>query len=186
MHGDIVAAMPRWLRALSDVLSLRLRLQCPDAGNNRSDCLAISLFFLSLLLWKKQGKPPKRARIFSRCGTPKIPGKEGKNAQKSKEIPCNEKARKSKKARKGRSGQEFPTLASRKRCDFENAETLQFEIAPPRNHGDFLFLEVWAPSTCSCCLKGKNTAIWNLRFRNSAICDFIPRFFCGTCGKSCD
>ena len=24
----------------------------------------------------------------------------------------------------------------------------------------------------------KNVAIWNLRFRNAAICDFIPRFFC--------
>ena len=37
----------------------------------------------------------------------------------------------------------------------------------------------------------KNIAIWNLRFRKAAICDFIPRFsaiFCRihTCGESCD
>ena len=72
------------------------------------DCPQISrqtLIFLSLLFWTKQGKPPKKARILSLCRTPKIPWKEGKNAQKSKEIPCNEKTRKSKKARKGRSGQ---------------------------------------------------------------------------------
>ena len=49
--------------------------------------------FLSLLFWETQGKPPKKARIFSLCRTPKIPGKEGRNAQKSKEIPCNEKSK---------------------------------------------------------------------------------------------
>ena len=31
---------------------------------------------------------------------------------------------------------------SRKRCDFENVETLRFEIPPPRNRGDFLFQKV--------------------------------------------
>ena len=54
--------------------------------------------FLSLLFsLKKQGKPLKKTRIFSRCRTPKIPGKEGKNAQKSKEIPCNQKSKETKK-----------------------------------------------------------------------------------------
>ena len=53
--------------------------------------LAISLVFLSLLFWEKHGKPSKKARIFSLCWTPKIPGKEGQNAQKSKEIPGTEK-----------------------------------------------------------------------------------------------
>ena len=82
------------------------------------------------------------------------------------------------------------SLASRKRCDFENAETLRFEIAPPKKSGDFLFLKVWAPSTCRCCFTGKKHcdlefAIWkrsDLRF-HSAI---FLRFFCGTCGESCD
>ena len=32
-------------------------------------------------------------------------------------------------------------LASRKRCDFENAETLRFEIAPPKNRSDFFISE---------------------------------------------
>ena len=74
-------------------------------------------------------------------------------------------------------------LVSRKHCDFENAEMLRFEIVlPTEDRSDFLFLRVWAPSTCLCCLtikksQSKNIAIWNLRFRNAAICDFIPRFF---------
>ena len=63
-----------------------------------------TLIFFSLLFWKKQGKPPKKARIFSLLRTPKIPGKEGKNAQKARKFLATKKARKSKKARKGRSG----------------------------------------------------------------------------------
>ena len=70
-------------------------------------------------------------------------------------------------------------IASRKRCDFENAETLRVEIAhPPKNGSDFLFLKVWAPSTCLTVSQEKNIAIWNLRFRNAAIRDFMPRFCC--------
>ena len=52
-----------------------------------------SLIFLSLLFWKKARKTTQKARISSLCLTPKIPGKEGKNAQKSKEIPCNENSK---------------------------------------------------------------------------------------------
>ena len=40
------------------------------------------------------------------------------------------------------------TLAFRKR-------SLRFEIAPPKNRSDFLFLNVWAPSTCLCCFTSK-------------------------------
>ena len=58
-----------------------------------------TLIFFSLLFWKKQGKPPKKARTFSLLRTPKIPGKEGKNAQKSKEVPCNEKSKEIQKPR---------------------------------------------------------------------------------------
>ena len=48
---------------------------------------------------KFPGKPPKKARIFSLKRTPKIPGKEGKNAQKSKEIPCDEKSKEIQKSK---------------------------------------------------------------------------------------
>ena len=71
-----------------------------------------ALIFLSLLFWKKQGKLPQKARIFSRGWTPKIPGKDRKMLKKAKEIPCNKKkARKSKKARRGRSG-DLPKMLS--------------------------------------------------------------------------
>ena len=50
-----------------------------------------ALIFLSLLFGKSKENPPKKARIVSLCRAPKIPGKEGKNAQKSKEIPATEK-----------------------------------------------------------------------------------------------
>ena len=38
-------------------------------------------------------KTTKKARIFHRCRTPKILGKEGKNAQKSKEFLGKEKSK---------------------------------------------------------------------------------------------
>ena len=47
---------------------------------------------------------PQKSKGFSLCGTPKILGKERKNAQKSKENRKTKKARKSKKARIGGSG----------------------------------------------------------------------------------
>ena len=37
------------------------------------------------------------------------------------------------KFKESRSSPFFLSLASRKRCDFENAETPRFEIAPPKN-----------------------------------------------------
>ena len=46
------------------------------------------IFFV---LGEKQGKPPKNARIFSLLRPPKIPGKEGENAQRSKEIQKKQK-----------------------------------------------------------------------------------------------
>ena len=58
---------------------------------------------LSLLVWKRQGKPPKKARIFSLCRTPKSPEKRRENAQK-RTFLAKKRTRKSKKARKGRSG----------------------------------------------------------------------------------
>ena len=71
------------------------------------------------------------------------------------------------------------SLASRKCCDFENAETLRFEIAPPQNPLQFFIYESLGTFELSLLFhRHKNIAIWNLRFRNAAICDFIPRFFC--------
>ena len=49
---------------------------------------------------EKQGKPPKKTRIFLYVEPLKIPGKEGKNAQKKKrEIPCNEKSKEIQKSK---------------------------------------------------------------------------------------
>ena len=53
--------------------------------------VSLSLIFLSLLFWKKQGKPTQKSKDFFSVLNPRILGKEGKNDQKSKEIPCNEK-----------------------------------------------------------------------------------------------
>ena len=47
--------------------------------------------FLSLFFGKWPGKPPKKTRIFYSYRTPKIPGKEGENAQKNKEFLAKEK-----------------------------------------------------------------------------------------------
>ena len=52
-----------------------------------------TLFFFSLLFWKTARKTTKKARIFSLLRTPKILGKEGKNAQKSKELLGMEKSK---------------------------------------------------------------------------------------------
>ena len=46
-----------------------------------------ALSFLSLFFWKKARKTTKKTRIFYPHRTSKIPGKEGKNAQKNKEFP---------------------------------------------------------------------------------------------------
>ena len=45
-----------------------------------------TLIFFSLLFWKKARKTTKKASIFDPCQTPKTLGKEGKNAQESKDF----------------------------------------------------------------------------------------------------
>ena len=82
--------------------SLRSRT---GAGNrNRRNPLTLQ----SLLFWKKARVFPQKSKGFSLRGTPKILGKERKNAQKSKDNRKTKKARKSKKARIGGSGPFFP------------------------------------------------------------------------------
>ena len=49
------------------------------------DLLSLAFF------WKTARKTTKKTRIFYRCRTPKILGKEGKNGQKSKEFLGKEK-----------------------------------------------------------------------------------------------
>ena len=84
------------------------------------------------------------------------------------------------------------SLASRKRCDFENAETLRFEIVPPKQIAAVLFLKVWAPSTCRCCSTGKKhcdlefTILKRGDLRFHSAFSFFLRYFCRNCGESCD
>ena len=61
--------------------------------------LRFSLIFLSLLFLEKARKTTQKSKDFYLCRTPKIPGKEGENAQKSKEIPCNEKSKEIQKSK---------------------------------------------------------------------------------------
>ena len=65
-----------------------------------------SLSFLSLFFRKKAGKTTKKTRIFYPYRTPKIPGKEGKNARKNKEILARRKNKEipKNKERKDRAG----------------------------------------------------------------------------------
>ena len=49
-------------------------------------CHVSALSFLSLFFWKKARKTTKKTRTLHPCRTPKLPGKEGENAQKAKEI----------------------------------------------------------------------------------------------------
>ena len=73
-------------------------------GNPTRLTLRKTLIFLSLLFWKKQGKPPKKARIFLYAEFLESLGKKGKTLKKARKFLATKKARKSKKARKGRSG----------------------------------------------------------------------------------
>ena len=66
--------------------------------SRRSLINVFSLIFLSLLFGEELQNHPKKQGFFS-CRTPKIPGQEGQNAQKSKEIPCNEKSTEIKKSK---------------------------------------------------------------------------------------
>ena len=59
-----------------------------------------------------------------------------------------------------------------------------FGIAPRKNHGGSLFLEVWDTSPCFCCL-AEIVAVGNLRFRTAAICALMLRFF-GDCSGDSD
>ena len=82
----------------SSAVKNRQRMAIRDFG-------APTLIFFSLPFWKNKEKPTKTARIRSRGRTPKILGKQAKNAQKGKDFLEEKKARKSKTAKKRRSGQ---------------------------------------------------------------------------------
>ena len=56
-------------------------LSLPHKGKTS---LIPSLIFLSLLFWEKQGKPPKKARIFLSSEPPKSLGKKGKRLKKAR------------------------------------------------------------------------------------------------------
>ena len=58
-----------------------------------------ALIFFSLPFWKTARKTTKKARISSACRTPKILGKEGKNAQKRKEFLEKEKGKENQKGK---------------------------------------------------------------------------------------
>ena len=58
-----------------------------------------SLIFFSLPFWKTGRKTTKKARISSACRTPKILGKEGKNAQNRKEFLEKEKGKENQKGK---------------------------------------------------------------------------------------
>ena len=60
------------------------------------------LIFFSLLFWKRQGKPPKAARLFL-GRTPTIPGKQRK-MQKTRIFLAKQESKEIKKTRKTRSG----------------------------------------------------------------------------------
>ena len=71
-------------------------MECDDAAEDPAlpahdlmRCLTLS--FISLFFWKKAGKTTKKTRIFCPYRTPKIPGKEGENAQKNKEFLARRK-----------------------------------------------------------------------------------------------
>ena len=57
------------------------------------------LIFFSLPFWKTARKTTKTARISSACRTPKILGKEGKNAQNRKEFLEKEKGKEKQKGK---------------------------------------------------------------------------------------
>ena len=61
----------------------------------------LALSFLSLSFWKKARKTTKKTRIFKAYRTPKIPGKEGKNARKNKEFLAPQKKKQGKEGQGG-------------------------------------------------------------------------------------
>ena len=67
---------------------------------------------------------------------------------------------------------------SRKRCDFKTRKRCDLKSRPPKNRCD-LYSESLSTFDLSLLFhRQKNIAGWNSRFRNAAICDFIPRLFC--------
>ena len=70
-----------------------------------SEFSGLTLSILSLFFFEKGAENHPRTRTLHRNRTPKIPGKQGKNAQKNKEILARrEKKQGKKKTRKGRTG----------------------------------------------------------------------------------
>ena len=67
-----------------------------------------------LVFWKTARKTTKKTRIFCPYRAPKIPGKEGKNAQKNKEILAGKKNKEFQK-NKERKDREGPLRVSRGR-----------------------------------------------------------------------
>ena len=64
---------------------------------NHASMGSYALIFLSLLFWKKQGKPPPKTRIFHDAEPLKSLGKKGKTLKKARKFLAMKKARKSKK-----------------------------------------------------------------------------------------
>ena len=82
-------------------LSGRNSEEIPERLRKRS-----SLSFFSLIFWVLSRKTSKLSRIFCRCRTHKILGKDRENNEITNEIPCFKFTEKSKKPRKGRTGLE--------------------------------------------------------------------------------
>ena len=86
--------------------------------------------------------------------------------------------------------QDVLTLVSQKRCGFENAETLQFKIAPPKSRSDSWIF--WKASHLQLVFGVSKAKMLRLRIcdfktKRFAIKYFFPRFFFDSlhCGKSC-
>ena len=85
----------------------------------------------------------------------------------------------------------FWSLASRRRCDFENAATLRFEIALPKIAVIFMSESLGTfDLSCLCCFTAKKNC--DLEFAISKSSDsrihsvIFLRVFWGTCDESCD
>ena len=87
-------------------------LSCPTPIHTALDLRGTeSLIFFSLLFLNRHGKPAKKARIFLPSEPLKIPGKEGKSHQKSKEFLAKEKSKEIQKARKKKIRDQEPRMA---------------------------------------------------------------------------
>ena len=132
---------------------------------------ALTLSFLSLFFWKMARKTTQKTRIFYSYRTPKIPGKEGKNAQKNKEF-----------------------LARGKNKEFQKNKERKDRVAH-RNRSDFCDLRLRCPSRTPeiarfprqettmphCDLRVRWKVASDLRFR-AAISEPKTPSFCGISG----